>query len=152
MRRSVSILCLVLMITAFRCEKDASFPQDPEWRYFEVGIRDVNTENWRDSSFVVATKNPAVLERIAAQLALPVAERNKHVAGGLAKGHGGYNKNSSHYFSWHLKEDDWDLVDVSVEVTDGRPYTDVDRNYAYWMNTLKRFTPWGSYIKREIMK
>lgn len=152
MRRTVSILCLVLMIVAFGCKKETSFPQDPEWRYFEVGIKNASPENWRDSSFVVATKDPAVLEKIEAQLALPVADRNKIIAGGLAKGHGGYNKNSTHYFSWHLKENDWDLVDLSIEITDGRPHSDVDRNNGYWMNTLKRYTPWGSYIKREIVK
>jgi len=152
MLRMLCLLCLVVMSMAFSCRKKTSFPQEPDWRYFEVGIRDVSAENWRDSSFVVATKNTAVLQQIEAQLALPVADRHKIVAGGLAEGYGGYNKNGTHYFSWHLKEDDWELVDASIELSDGRPHSDIDLNHEYWMKTVKRFTPWGSYLKREIGK
>jgi hypothetical protein len=152
MSRLITCVCLVIMISAFRCHKDGDFQVDPEWRYFEVGIKNANPENWRDSSFVVATKNAALLQKIEAQLALPVADRNKIVAGKLASGNGGYNKNGNHNFKWRIQEDDWDLVDLTIELSDGRPYSDVDVNNSYWMNSVKRYTPWGSYIKKEIVK
>ena len=152
MSRLIASICLLFIISAFGCNKDSDFKADPEWRYFEVGIKNANPENWRDSSFVVATKNPALLQKIEAQLTLPVADRNKIVAGKLASGNGGYNKNADHNFKWRIQEDDWDLVDLTIELSDGRPYSDVDVNNSYWMNSVKRYTPWGSYIKREIVK
>lgn len=151
MLRLLTSFCLVIALSAFSCNKDSQVP-DPEWRYFEVGIKNVNTSNWRDSGYIVATKNATLLEKIEAQLALPEADRNKIVAGKLVSGNGGYNNNASHNFRWHLNEDDWDLVDLTIELSDGRPYSDVDLNYDYWMNSVKRFTPWGSYIRREIVK
>ena len=142
------------MLTVFilSCKKESGQNPDPEWRYFEVGIKNASSDDWRDSSYIVATKNPQLLDKIEAQLALPVADRNKIVAGKLAAGNGGYNKNPHHNFKWHIKEDDWDLVDFTIELSDGRPYSDVDLNNSYWMNSVKRFSPWGSYIKREVIK
>lgn len=151
MSRIIAGICVLFSLAAFSCDKE-SFAPDPEWRYFEVGIKNANPENWRDSSFVVATKNAAVLQKIEAQLALPVADRTKIVAGKLAAGNGNYNKNATHNFKWRILENDWDLVDLTIELSDGRPYSDVDVNNEYWMKSVKRYTPWGSYIKREITK
>jgi hypothetical protein len=149
-RLLVSMSLLLIMISS--CKKEAEFNPDPEWRFFEVAIRNANPENWRDSAFVVATKDPALLQKIEEQLALPEADRKKIVAGKLASGNGGYNKNATHNFKWRIQEDDWDIVDLTIELSDGRPYSDVDKNYDYWMKSVKRFTPWGSYIKKEIVK
>jgi hypothetical protein len=52
----------------------------------------------------VATKNPALLQKIEALLALPVAGRNNIFAGKPASGKGGYNKNADHHFKWRIKE------------------------------------------------
>jgi len=151
-RRGVKIyfmkkLAIVFMLTAlFACKKD----NDDSLRYFEVGRSDIISE-WRDTSFVVATSDPALLTEIAAQLQLPVDQR-KIVNGALEPGYGGYNVNASHEFKWHFKEDDWKLGDVSAEIYDGRPYTDIDLNTDYWMDTIKRFSPWKYYIKREIQR
>ena len=123
---------------------------DQTLRYFEVGING-EPEDWRDSSFVVATANPQLINKIADQLAKPVSAR-QIVIGDLATGSGGYNKNAGHTFNWHFKENGWNLVDLSVEIYDGRAYSDVDMNPAYWQDTMKRFSPWGSYIKKEIIK
>ena len=122
-----------------QCEKD---------RYYEVGFTTPKPD-WRDTAFVVRTNNRQLIKEIEAQLALPVSER-KLVVGTLAAGSGGYNKNASHEFKWHFKEDDWGLADVTIEIYDGRPYTDVDVNLSYWMDTVKRFGPWSSYIKRKL--
>lgn len=151
MKRILAGICF-LFIMVSSCKKDSDFNPDPEWRFFEVAIRNASPDNWRDSSFVVATKNAALLQKIEAQLALPEANRTKIVAGKLAKGNGGYNANSTHSFKWRIQEDDWDLVDLTIELSDGRPHSDVDVNFDYWMKSVKRYTPWGSYIKREITK
>ena len=135
------------MLTAlFACKKD----NDDSLRYFEVGRSDMISE-WRDTSFIVATSDPGLITEIAAQLQLPVGQR-KIVNGALEPGNGGYNVNASYELKWHFKEVDWRLGDVSAEIYDGRPYTDIDLNTDYWMDTIKRFSPWRYYIKREIQR
>jgi hypothetical protein len=145
--RTVMIFTMILLATSFTgCKKD----KDPMLRYFEVGTGN-QSPDWRDSSFVVATSDETLIRQIEAQLQLPVNER-KIVIGKLERGSGGYNKNSSHEFKWHFREDDWNLTDLSIEIYDGRPYSDLDLNIDYWIDTVKRFSPWSSYLKRELGK
>ena len=80
---------------------------------------------------------------------MPVEQR-RLVVGALVEGSGRYNHNASHEFKWHFKEDDWNLADMTIEIYDGKPYTDVDLEFSYWLNTVKRFGAWGSYIKRKV--
>lgn len=148
LRKSIlPVACLLLLIlTIISCKKDKT--QLP-LHYYEVGFKGIAAD-WRDSSFIIATNNPALIEQVEQQLTLPVAQR-KIVNGRLLSGNGSYNKNATHHFKWHFKESDWSLTDLSIEVYDGRPYSDVDNDLNYWLNTMKRFAPWGSYIKREIV-
>lgn len=134
----------MVLLTTYSCKKETSL----KLRYFEVGVN-YTPQDWRDSSFVVATSDPSLVFQVEEQLKLPVDQRS-HVNGRIVEGSGGYNKNGSHYFSWHFDENDWRLVNVSVEIYDGKAYTDLDQHTAYWFNTVKRFAPWGSYVKREI--
>ena len=141
----------IILITGFillmaSCKKD----KEKSLRYFEVGINSI-AEDWRDSSFVVATADPQLINKIIVQLTKPVGER-QILMGELASGSAGYNKNAGHVFTWHFIETKWGLVDLSAEIYDGRPYSDVDKDHSYWLGTLKRFSPWGSYIKKEIIK
>jgi len=140
----IYLAAIVLLIAS--CSKKPA----PTYRYFEVGITGVQAD-WRDSSFVVATADPELTYRILEQLSMPIDER-KIVIGELARGNGGYNKNGSHNFGWHFKENKWDLVDMSIEIYDGRAYSDLDLNPDYWFGQMKRFSPWGSYIKKEIIR
>ena len=145
MQKTIALLLIAMLaITGNSCKKE----NKPVMQYFEVGFKSVPAD-WRDSAFVVATANPALILEIETQLNLPVLQR-KIVAGGLATGDGGYNKNATHHFKWHLKEDDWKLTDVSIEIYDGRPYSDLDLHTAYWMDTVKRFAPWNSYIRKKV--
>ncbi|MGK2860426.1 MAG: BP74-related protein [Chitinophagaceae bacterium] len=121
---------------------------ETELRYFQVGMKH-QPADWRDSSLIVATKDLQLSKEIHKQFQLPVARR-KMVGGSLLRFSGGYNKNADHEFLWRLKEDEWGLIDVSIEIYDGSPYSGVDADTAYWLNTMKRFTPWNSYIAREI--
>ncbi len=143
-------LCVLFaLLLTVACSDD---PVGPSLHYYEIGFTNEGMDsahNWQDTSFVVATADTQLINSITAQLALPVAQR-KIVNGALAPGNGGYNSNGPHDFKWHFKEDDWQLADLSAEALDGRPYSDVDLHYTYWMDTVKRFAPWHSYIKREI--
>jgi hypothetical protein len=116
--------------------------------YFEVGFKHA-VSDWRDSSFVVASSSPQIIQQAEAQLSLPVAER-KIVFGKLQGGNGGYNRNASHQFKWHFKDDEWSLVDVTIEIYDGRPYSDLDSDTSYWLNTMTIYGSWSSYIKRKL--
>ncbi|MBO9561359.1 MAG: hypothetical protein J7621_01245 [Niastella sp.] len=142
--RVMMYLIPIVLLAFTSCKKD----KEGALRYFEVGMKHTPSD-WRDSSFVVATSNPALINQIEQQLLLSVDKRS-HLNGAIVAGDGGYNKNGSHSFSWHFDEKDWFFASLSVEIYDGRAYTDLDLNKSYWQNTMKRFAPWGSYVKREI--
>lgn len=135
-------LCTLL----FACKKES----DNRMHYYEIGLQNGGGD-WRDSSFIVATSDPQLINAVNVELSRFSSEK-KHIIGTLVRGNGGYNKNGTHEFNWRLKEDDWTLTDASVEIYDGRPYSDVHLNPGYWMDTMKRFGPWSSYIKREVFR
>ncbi|WP_315819213.1 hypothetical protein [Paraflavitalea speifideaquila] len=103
----------IVLLTTLSCKKDHDF----KTRYFEVGLN-YTPQDWRDSSFVVATSDPALLIQVDEQLKLPVAQRS-HINGRIEAGNGGYNKNGSYSFSWHFDENDWRFANLSVELYDG---------------------------------
>lgn len=117
--------------------------------YFEIGLKG-RPSDWRDRSFVVATENQTLIAQARAQLLLPLKERNLHINGKLLEGNGGYNINGTHSFKWHIKEDEWELVEISMALCNGYPHTDVDLNIDYWLNDVARLCRHDSYIKREI--
>lgn len=136
---------MAFTLAFFSCSKK----NDRPLKYYEVCIKGTMAD-WRDTSFVVATSDEQLINKITQQLQLPVAQRQL-VTGELAKGNGGYNRNATHQFGWRFKENKWSLADMSIEIYDGRAYSDLDLNPNYWFNQMKRFGPWGSYIKREIV-
>jgi hypothetical protein len=143
--KKMLMIIVVASTGLFACRKNQD---EAKLRYFEVGLGS-ETGGWQDTAFIVATRNATLIAEIEAQLALPVKSR-RIVNGALAPGDGGYNRNASHAFKWHFKEDDWQLADMSIEIYDGKPHNDLDLNYDYWMNTVKRFSPWSGYVKREV--
>lgn len=147
--KRICVVLLLGLVTMTACNKDRNEDKlNPDWRYFQVGMRG-DTENWKDSTFIVATSDPAILAKVEAQLMLS-PEKRQMVTGELIKGSGGYNTNASHEFKWHFKEDTWSFADVSAEIYDGRPHSDLDLHLAYWLDTLGRYAPWGSFIVKEI--
>ena len=141
-----TFLFIIGFVSFASCKKD----HNTSLRYFEVGIVDIPS-NWKDSSFIVATTDPHLISQALAQLNLPISQR-KILNGALRKGNGGYNVNGSHAFQWHFKEDDWHFTDFSIEIYDGRPHSDIDLHLDYWIDTVKRYSPWNSYIKCELQK
>ena len=147
MKKPYLLIYILGIVLFFSCKTTSPGAEDG-YTYFEVGFNTQNAD-WRDTAFIVRTKNADLIQRANAQLNLPVPER-QIVFGKLVPGDGGYNKNATHSFKWHFKEDEWDLVDIVAEIYDGKPYTDVDQNYAYWMDTMTRFGAWSSYIKKQL--
>ena len=143
------IFFVALLSTPFliiSCQKENS-DLASDYTYYLVGF-DTDNADWRDTAFIVRTREKQLIKKADDQLKLPVAER-QIVFGNLVAGDGGYNKNASHSFKWRFK-DDWSLVDITAEIYDGKPFTDVDSDTNYWLNTLKRFGAWSSHIKRKL--
>jgi hypothetical protein len=147
----VILFALTVLTFITSCSKKDKEPPAPVLRYFEVGMKLDNIPDWRDSSFIVATNDPQILAKAAEELNKPVADR-KIVMGYLKPGSGGYNRNASHEFNWHFDENSWTFADMTIELIDGRPYSDVHKNSSYWLGTVKQYGSWGSYLKKEIPK
>jgi hypothetical protein len=143
MKKFLFLLPVLLLFVG--CYKNNN---NTQWHYYEVGMKRVDTQ-WRDTSFIVVTSNPQLIQDVNAELEKPIDQR-RIVIGNLRLGSGGYNHNDYHWFRWHFQENTWQLTDVSAELYDGRPYTDVDKHFWYWMDTVGRFSPWNSYIKKEL--
>lgn len=148
MKRLIVVFVLGFAILSLSSCRKENTKDDALYQYYEVGFKRSDA-NWRDTSFVVRTSSQSLIQQMETQLSLPLSSR-KLVVGTLVAGSAGYNKNATHEFQWHFKEDDWQLADVTVEIYDGRPHTDVDVNLSYWLNTVKRFGAWGSYIKKKL--
>ena len=106
--------------------------------------------DWRDSSCVACTSDPTVISEVNQQLNIPFAQRDKHINGGISASNASVNKNAHHNFLWHFKLNDWRLAEMSMEVCDGRPYSDIDQDTAYWLNTVRFFCPWSSVVAEEL--
>ena len=78
-----------------------------------------------------------------AQLSLPESQRQLFALGTLRAGNGKHNLT----WSWHLS--DAMLTEAAIELCDGRPSM-VEADLNYWLNSVKSFCPWGSYVHAEV--
>lgn len=72
-------------------------------------------------------------------------EQQKIINGELERGDGGFNTG----YHWHMKPGSIEFADVTVEVCDGRP-SDVESDISYWVDTVKRYCPWGGRFISEV--
>lgn len=93
--------------------------------------------------FRMAVADEAQLER-AAELLESGAENNIH--GTVRRGSGGFNAG----YSWHLDPETITFPDLTMEVCDGRPRSDVEGDIDYWVNTVKYYCPWGAKIVARV--
>ncbi len=64
-----------------------------------------------------------------------------HPHGPLLAGDGGFNQP----WSWHLDPADVRMVEVSMELCDGRP-SYVEKDLDYWLDTVKFYCPWSGRV------
>ncbi|RYE24820.1 MAG: T9SS type A sorting domain-containing protein [Sphingobacteriales bacterium] len=119
-------------------------------RYFQFDTQ-CGHGKWQDTSFVVATNNQSLISDVQMELAKPLDSR-KLINGVIAPGDGGFNHNTDHWFKWHIKENEWSLAEFAIEVCDGCPYSDIDGDTAYWLNTVRQYCPWSSKPVAEVSK
>jgi hypothetical protein len=93
--------------------------------------------------FRLGVAESAQLER-ATELLESGAENNVH--GTVRRGDGGFNTG----YSWHLEPASVSFPDLTIEVCDGRPRSDVEGDVDYWVNTVKYYCPWGAKIVARV--
>ncbi len=142
MKRIISILVLLSTIII----SGETYAQVKCYRFSLV----LQGTDWRDTSCVACTSDPYVIADVNNQLSKQFADRNKHINGAIAPGNASVNKNAHYNFLWHFKVNEWSLREMSMEVCDGRPYSDIDLDTAYWFNTIGFFCPWTSIVAEEL--
>lgn len=139
-----NIYCILIILFPFLAYE--SYAQIKCYRFSLV----LQSTDWRDTSCVACTSNPNVIADVNNQLSKQFADRNKHINGAIAAGNASVNKNAHYNFLWHFKVNEWSLREMSMEVCDGRPYSDIDLDTAYWFNTIGFFCPWTSIVAEEL--
>lgn len=132
---TVALFCLL----ASSCGGGGDAPTPPGTVSFVVRLHGLSGSE----EFRVATASADFIAKARAQLQLPEAQRSLFVSGAIAAGSAGVNTG----WSWHFS--DASLVEVAIELCDGRPSM-VEANQDYWLNTVKRFCPWSSYVYAEL--
>lgn len=97
-----------------------------------------------DEVFYASTTDEKVIDRARRQLQLPVDQRNLFINGKIKRGTAGNND-----WSWHFVPDEWQLVQVSIEVCSGRP-SYVEQDLDYWVDNIGRFCPFSSNVIQEV--
>ena len=127
-----ALLATAVLAVAAACGDD---PTASARRVYEV---QVELETFR-----IALADPS---RIAEAEALLASGDHRVVFGHLAAGDGGHNVT----YSWHLRPETVEFVDVSMEACSGRPRSDVESDLPYWLNTMKVYCPWSATIVRRV--
>lgn len=147
----VNVVLLILGTVLISCNNndDATTPPEPSKRYFRFSsCPESNHGNWQDSSFVAVTSNPKVIQKCLDELKLPEASRTLFPLGKIKQGSVSYNKNAEHEFNWHFEEEEWDMVELGIEIYDGCPYSDVElTNYA---ETVGSYGGWSNRVVEEV--
>ena len=137
--RSAVRLCGALLFVLLACESSSTSPR------LGVRFRMALHHFGPSEQFVAESRDPAVIARARAQLALPAEERTLFASGQLALGDGGHNTG----WSWHLVPDEWELTETAIELCDSLPSmleTDLDD----WLARVGRLCPWDSYVAAEL--
>lgn len=98
----------------------------------------VGTEQFR-----VRINNPLLATQ--ARRMMNGVEKQQIINAEIDRGDGGFNTG----YHWHMKPETVQFAEVTTEVCSGRP-SDVESNINYWVDTVKRYCPWGGRIIREV--
>lgn len=139
--RSVTrILCVLVSAFTVSAAAACSSPTEPsaELKGGVVAVYDVSGER-----FSVFVRNSAAVQRL---IRIRNGENLGQIPNGrILRGAGAANHNTPH--AWHLDPDDISIVDVAIEVCDGRP-SYVDENIAEYVDVVGRYCPWGAKLVR----
>ncbi len=119
------------------------------YRYFRFKV-DFGHGNWQDTSVIAAASDTSLINAVLAEMQKPMLHR-KFITGPIEYGDGRHNYNASHIFNWHFVPDQWNLADFDIEACDGCPYTDLDGNTVYWVDTIGSFCPWSGIPVQEVV-
>lgn len=73
-----------------------------------------------------------------------IALRNGTIpAGRVVRGPGRADHNEP--WSWHVDPDDFQIVEQTFEICDGRPSL-VEENLTHWIDTVERYCPWAAEL------
>ena len=136
--RGYGVLATIAKGEGFWVNAQDTFVYDPGVVYFRMRMRGGSTTE----EFRIATSSTAVIAKARSQLALPESQRSLFAIGAIAAGSGGFNTG----WSWHLK--DPTLEELAIELCDGKPSA-VEADLVYWLNSVKSFCPWSSYVYAE---
>lgn len=118
-------------------------------KYYQVKEKlSIPSEDWRDTLFVVKVSDPLMQAEFDQELSLDWEVRSKIISGALQAGNGGFNRNDSHCFSWHMIDESVHLADLTTEVCDGKPYQDCE--LSNFVENVGFFCPWGMNLWAEI--
>lgn len=67
------------------------------------------------------------------------------INGQIQAGDGGFNGP----WGWHMVPSSVHTADMAIELCDGRPSL-VEDDLDYWLQTVKRFCPWGAKVVQRI--
>jgi hypothetical protein len=138
MRVRVLIFLLSICLLFVACDSSSTSPPD-ERRYFEFFYTPTSV------TFVTATSDPQVIQKVESQLTKPTEERDKHINGAIVRGTRDYNPG----YPWHFVQGEWTVAESSIEVCDGKPSA-VSKNLDYWVDEVGRFCPFSSRVKQEV--
>ena len=140
---------LIISICNTSCSSDDNEKPELKTHYFRfMSCSESNHGNWQDTTFIAATNRLEVIEQCLNELSLPIDERRKFPLGNIANGSNGYNRNASHYFTWHFIEDSWEMVDLGIEIYDGCAYTHAE--LGNYVEIFGAYGGWGNQIIEEI--
>ncbi|MBI2443195.1 MAG: right-handed parallel beta-helix repeat-containing protein [Candidatus Levybacteria bacterium] len=104
-------------------------------KYFTYAMRDNPAEY-----FIVKMTDEADIQQAMNDY---LGERRLIVSGKVVSGSGGFNRNETKYWSWHLDPSTIVLGEVFTEVCDGRP-SYVENTLSDWLG--KTYCPWGASV------
>jgi hypothetical protein len=118
---------------------DAMCVQDPNAITFAFRLHGMPTSE----QFHAVVSSPEIIALARSELQLPESERLRFAIGGIAAGDGSVNVG----WSWHFTE--VNLTELAIELCDGTPSM-VEADLDYWLDTVKTFCPWASYVYDEV--
>jgi hypothetical protein len=125
----IGVVAVITTIGAVYCDDGPLYPEN--MAVFEVEVA--------GERFRIGLTAEAQIERAESLLASGAAN---NVHGTLRRGSGRFNAP----YSWHLDPATVTFPDLSMEVCDGRPRSDVESDVDYWVDTVKYYCPWGAKI------